>query len=82
MFYFAVLEFVHFTISSTHTPNRNAVCVGVDVCAQHAAISCSMCIIMCMCQKGLQQIHMYLINADDNTPEVWKKQTAIKKENK
>lgn len=36
MFYFAVLEFAHFTIyevSSAHTPNWNAcVCVGVDVC--------------------------------------------------
>lgn len=32
------------------------------------------------CQKKLQKIHMCLINARDNTPKGWKKQTAIKKQ--
>lgn len=48
-----------------------------------------MCVFFCgglhlyvyMCQKKLQKIHMYLINADDNTPKAWKKQTAIKTSN-
>lgn len=43
MFYFAVLEFVHFTIYevySAHTPNRNAVCVCV--CWNGRTYVCSM----------------------------------------
>lgn len=72
-------------------------CVGADVyvCSMpicsyiHVSMYMLMCVFLCggvhlyvyMCQKKLQQIHMYLINADDNTPKAWKKQTAIKASN-
>lgn len=83
------VHFTIYEVSSAHTPNRNALCVcwcgcmyvsSVQMCLHsHLYCSCScFCVVhlyASMCQKTLQQIHMYLINADDNTPKSVEKKT-------
>lgn len=54
MFYFAVLEFVHFTnheVSSAHTPNRNAACghtvmLVSTLCFDVNAHACAVCAVV------------------------------------
>lgn len=83
-----VLEFGHFTIykvSNTHTPQQEGsvcMCAGCKCAYLSFYISLFLCAIChgvkLFVSKKPQQIHMYLINVDDNTPKVQKKQRPIK----
>lgn len=71
--------FVHFNaraVLSAHNPNVHVSTIHMLHVCMHVCRCAFLCIYLSV--KKLQQIHMCLINADDNIPKAWKKTNSNK----